>query len=265
MIWDLFPFNDELDLLELRLAELDSIVDVFGIVEMRKTFSGNPKPLNLTNNLSRFARWKDKIRIYVPPVIPDGRDHIVDWFQRRQTAKFIANAFADDVVMLSDVDEIPNREAVRQYLEDDPGYPVCLVQRLYYYRVNIYDPAPWPATVICRRESLGADPDMQSLREARGMLPSVGGGGWHFSWLGSPEQIMAKLDAVVDIDVESKHYGSDGIVKPPRDLEFFANCIASKSDMFGRAHRPKQVVPIVPGTNQPFTIEEWLARFSEYA
>ncbi len=264
MIWDLFPFNDELDLLELRLEELDPVVDVFGIVEMPKTFSGNPKPLNLTNNIGRFAKWREKIRICVPVAVPDGRDHVVDWFQRRQTSHFIVNCDANDTVMLSDVDEIPSVDAIREYLDDDPGYPCCLIHKLYYYRVNLYDPAPWPATVIAPRYALGADPDMQKLREARGTLPRIENGGWHFSWLGTPEQILSKLDAVVDIDVESRHYGSDGIVKPPRDLSFFVDCIEKRSDMFGRAHRPKELVPIVPGINQPHAIEKWIERFPVY-
>jgi hypothetical protein len=265
VIWDLFPFNDELDLLELRLEELDSVVDVFGVVEMPKTFSGNPKPLNLTDNMNRFEKWKTKIRIYVPPVVPEGRDHVVDWFQRRQTSKFIVNCDANDTVMLSDVDEIPSVDAVKSFLEDDPGYPCCLVDKLFYYRVNIYDTSPWPATVITPRYSLGADPDMQHLREARGTLPKIHNGGWHFSWLGTPEQILAKLDAVVDVDVESRHYGSDGIVKPPRDVRFFADCIEHKTDLFGRGHRPKEVIPIVPGINQPHRISDWLARFPVYS
>ena len=57
MVIDAFPFNDELDMLELRLGTLDAVVDYFVLVESPRTFSGMPKPLYYAENKDRFAKW----------------------------------------------------------------------------------------------------------------------------------------------------------------------------------------------------------------
>ena len=58
-------FYNELDLLEIRLNILDSVVDKFVIVEATETFMGQPKPLYYEENKERFVKWKDKIVHYV--------------------------------------------------------------------------------------------------------------------------------------------------------------------------------------------------------
>ena len=60
--WSLTSFFNELDVLEIRLAELDPVVDVFIIAEAAKTHSGEHKPLYFQENRERFAPWLDKIR-----------------------------------------------------------------------------------------------------------------------------------------------------------------------------------------------------------
>ena len=62
MVVDVFPFFREFDLLELRLAVLDSIVDRFVIVEGTRTFSGQSKPLWFVEHRDRYAKWLPKIR-----------------------------------------------------------------------------------------------------------------------------------------------------------------------------------------------------------
>lgn len=69
-IYDCFTFFNELDLLELRLAELYNYVDYFVIVEADKTHSGKPKEFILEKNFSRYARWRNKI-IHLKVKMPD--------------------------------------------------------------------------------------------------------------------------------------------------------------------------------------------------
>ncbi len=61
MIYDCFIFNNEVDLLELRLSILDGVVDKFVIIEGNKTFSGNYKWSNFITHKERFKKWEDKI------------------------------------------------------------------------------------------------------------------------------------------------------------------------------------------------------------
>lgn len=61
MVYDCFTFFNELDLLEIRLNTLDSVVDRFVLVEANKTFSNMEKPLYFKENEGRFEKFKDKI------------------------------------------------------------------------------------------------------------------------------------------------------------------------------------------------------------
>lgn len=61
MVYDCFSFFNELDLLEIRLNTLDSIVDKFILVESTLTHTGNQKPLFYAENKSRFKKFNDKI------------------------------------------------------------------------------------------------------------------------------------------------------------------------------------------------------------
>jgi beta-1,4-mannosyl-glycoprotein beta-1,4-N-acetylglucosaminyltransferase len=258
-VYDLFPFFNELDLLELRLSELDPVVDVFGLVELPRTFTDLPKPLHY----SESGRSDPKMRVYVPPSYPSGPHPTIDWFQRRQLSFALHDAEPDDIVMLSDVDEIPNRERVREYVESDVHMPVTLSMRLYYHRVDLFDPQPWAGTVICRRENLGIEPDMQRLREDRGNFPIIEDGGWHFSWMGNGEAIKEKLRSV-DILRENAIYGGHGIQDPPSDASWLQECYEKGKDLFQRG-RDRQRVSIVHGVNQPHEIASWLEKYPQYA
>jgi len=261
-VYDLFPFFNELDLLELRLAELDSVVDVFGMVELPVTFTDLPKPLYYAG-LPHHKQHKG-VFTYVPSAYPSGPHPTVDWFQRRQTAHLIADADPDDIVLLSDVDEIPNRDLVSRYIAEDVQHPIVCRMKLYYHRVDLLDPAPWLGTIICRRHNLGEAPDMQDLREHRSHFPQWEGG-WHFSWLGDAAAIKTKL-AAVDIERENAIYGAAGIVAPPNDDSYLGSCYRDGVDLFQRGEeRRKKMVPIIPGVNQPHEIEAWLGRFPQYA
>ncbi len=262
-IFDLFPFFNEIPLLELRILELRPVVSAFGLVELPRTFTDLPKPLYFHEKRADFEHFGKEIRTFMPEAIPSGPHPTVDWFQRAQLSRLIPDAEPDDIVMLSDVDEIPSREAVRDIVSQMPDHPVALKQRLYYHRVDLYDPGMWIGTVIAKRKCLGADPNLQELRENRGNFPIYADGGWHFSWLGDGHAIAKKLDAV-DIERENQIYGAHGIKEPPNDPDFFQSCYQHGMDLFSRG-RTKQQVAIVPGVNQPQDIEQWLRKYPQYA
>jgi hypothetical protein len=108
MIYDCFPFFNELELLEVRLHELDGLVDKFVLVEATKTFPGHPKPLHFADNRERFSAFADKIIHVVVEDMPGGdgpRDHWVrDRFQRNAIGRGLLNCQPDDVIMVSDMD-----------------------------------------------------------------------------------------------------------------------------------------------------------------
>lgn len=76
LIWDAFMFFNELDVLEMRLNELNSSVHKFVLVEATKTHSGNSKPLHYAENSHRFSAFYDKI---VHIVVDDLPVHSNPW------------------------------------------------------------------------------------------------------------------------------------------------------------------------------------------
>jgi len=262
-VFDLFPFFNELDLLDLRLAELDPVVTDYGVSELPRTFTDKPKTLHFWANRDRWLEGR-VFHHHLHQAIPSGPHPTVDWFQRRTLGQYLGGAEADDVVLLSDVDEIPNRERIREYIAAGTDHPVVCRMHLYYHRVDLLDASPWLGTVICRRKNLGCEvPDMQQLREDRGSFPVIENGGWHFSWLGDGKAIAEKLDAV-DILRENAIYGARGIQEPPRDPGFLESCYQDGKDLFRRG-RDKAHVPILPGTFHPHETFAWLAKHPQYA
>ena len=113
MVVDVFPFFREFDLLELRLAVLDSIVDRFVIVEGTRTFSGQPKPLWFVEHRDRYAKWLPKIRHVVVDDWPDSRDPwLYENHQRNAGARGLGDLPDDTQLIVSDLDEIPNPDAL---------------------------------------------------------------------------------------------------------------------------------------------------------
>ena len=117
MLFDCFSFFNELDLLEVRLHELDALVDYFVLVEARRTFQGEPKPLYFADNADRFRRYSGKLIHAVVVNFP--RTTPMDWIRnpsmpigRESTTGAIRSpgvarkASGSDLIIVSDVDEM---------------------------------------------------------------------------------------------------------------------------------------------------------------
>ena len=106
-IYDCFSYWDEDLLLDTRLNILNEYVDHFVIVEGNKTWQNNPKKLRF--NLDNFQKFKNKI-IYIPVEdLPEGDDpYKRENHQRNAISRGLKNASDDDIIIISDLDEIPN-------------------------------------------------------------------------------------------------------------------------------------------------------------
>ncbi|MFZ5629986.1 MAG: hypothetical protein ACOY5B_12710 [Spirochaetota bacterium] len=140
-VYDMFPFFNELELLEIRLNELDAVVDIFVLAEARHTFQKKPKELVFEKNKDRFAKFLPKIRHVVVDELPGffykwRRPNAWDVsdFQKGQVVRGLYDALPFDSVIFSDVDEIPKSAAVRQFA-GSAGITV-FEQRLYAYYLN---------------------------------------------------------------------------------------------------------------------------------
>lgn len=232
-VYDCFPFFHELDLLEIRLNELDSVVDRFVLCEAPITFKGNPKPLHFAENRDRFKPFLHKITHVVIDDMPIGRANAsAHWkrqkFQRNAIRRGLLDAAPDDLVILSDVDEIP-RASVIAGLARRTGKPSVFSFEMNEYRlfVNVLRARPWnrarmaPFGDIRHMERLRAGgptwwPNRRSLsrtiRQFRRMSfgmrhlrpwAIVPDAGWHFSDMGGPDKVAQKFEAVSEIRSET--------------------------------------------------------------
>ena len=122
-LFDCFTFNDELDLLELRLQTSAPHVDFFVLVEAAKTFSGAGKPLHFKNNQSRFAQYREKLRHVVvtdlPPPAP--RRWEAEVSQRNSLVQGLDGARAQDIVLVSDADELIHPQVLATLRQECSG------------------------------------------------------------------------------------------------------------------------------------------------
>jgi beta-1,4-mannosyl-glycoprotein beta-1,4-N-acetylglucosaminyltransferase len=138
-LYDCIPFYQSNLLFELRLHTLINIVDKFIVCEATKTHSGETKELIF--DFKRFHKFRDKIKYIVVDDMPDNKSKIFDKyplynFQIDKLINGIKEAEDEDFIMISDEDEIPNPNVIKDYNYENFKYAIFL-QNLYYYKFNI--------------------------------------------------------------------------------------------------------------------------------
>lgn len=215
MIVDAFPFFREFDLLELRLAVMDPIVDRFVIAEGSRTYSGAPKPMWFAENRERYAKWQHKIR-YVPvDDWPESDDPwIIENHQRNALVRGFEDLPDDAQIVHSDLDEIPNPEAVMR-AAGRPGVNWLSMRncRMFMNATSVNKPlwmggaktltygefkrsANLPRFKYCKFAPRECNSGVSAVKVRR-MKDSalIRDGGWHFSFLGGIEEITRKIQA----------------------------------------------------------------------
>jgi beta-1,4-mannosyl-glycoprotein beta-1,4-N-acetylglucosaminyltransferase len=190
MLIDGFTFFNELDILDIRLEELDPVVDFFVLVESPVTFRGDQKPLFYMDNIRRYSKYTHKIiHVVIPEPDIKGRDGEAPWHRERIQRNAMEFGFrfchADDVIMVSDVDEIPRRETIEKANVKEL---TSLNMHMYYYGLNIYD-CEWGAAKILPYKDFTTAEEIRHAN-AENFIDNAG---WHFSYLGTPEQAALKL------------------------------------------------------------------------
>lgn len=214
MIYDCIPFFNELDILKLRMQIMAPYVDRFVLEESTVTFSGEPKEMIFAKHRDMFAAFADKI-VYV--AVDDSplegvTTHERDKFQKNRLIRGMADAKPDDIVIFSDVDEIPNPKALEEILRHfDPNKVYHLAQRMFYCFLNIEEVSgnllsitgefpgveqkQWLGSKVCSFAGLPPE-GIVYLREVAPEDPRsvrVADGGWHFGYMGGDgERDVAK-------------------------------------------------------------------------
>ena len=239
-VFDCVPFFNELDMLEIRLHELDDVVDIFVIVEWKYTHSGQEKEFIFEQNFNRFEKYHSKIR-YIK-LTSDIVSPVDFWanenFQRRKLEVGLYDVRDSDIVMVSDLDEIPYAESVLE-AKTRSVFPQVIVADNYCYnfsvRTNTLSQPEWSSTVVVRglpknySGVYGNNPlDINSLRtegwnivgdhissnrnKDRATAKQIIYGGWHLCYFMSAHDIQKKLKSFAHKEL-NKEYPEEYIQK----------------------------------------------------
>jgi beta-1,4-mannosyl-glycoprotein beta-1,4-N-acetylglucosaminyltransferase len=245
MIIDAFIFNDELDLLEARLEYLYDVVDFFVLVEADLTHSGKLKRMEYDLHRARYQKYWPKI-IYHPyhynpaiytatPIIPRVTDYASDAFQREWDHR---NAITtpllrfkpEDIVMVSDVDEIPSRRGIAEAVSLLQTYYVgyAMLQDYCAFNLNQKVSDPWRGTVIATNQWIqAATPQRTRLNRE---FPTITDAGWHLTYWGGVDKIRHKLESFSHQELN---------LPDIKDTKHIQESVAAGKELFlGRAMEP---------------------------
>lgn len=205
-IFDCFTFYNEFDLLELRLKEHWDHVDYFVIAEANKTHQGHPKSFLLEENWDRYKDFHDKIiHIKVGDMPTHQNAWVLENFQRDALVRGLGQANTEDIVVVSDLDEII-RDTAFQTMRSDTQHDVWTTRcPMFYYKLNYMMIAPqsYYINAVATRASMKYTP--QAMRNATmnfsrlphdyedNVLKTIQHGGWHFTYFGNTEHAANKL------------------------------------------------------------------------
>jgi beta-1,4-mannosyl-glycoprotein beta-1,4-N-acetylglucosaminyltransferase len=226
---DVFPFFNELDILDIRLNLLDPYVDCFIISEATKTFSGLEKPLYFEENKERFSKFSHKIihNIVEDTTSPDLHPYQRDVFQKDNIKKVILeNVSDDDVIIWSDVDEVPNPEAIEEldtYFQQNAIFHFAQENCMGYLNLvevggiiramtpdwDYEDRPRWMGTKVFGKSIL----EKYTLSELRSKQENernyrIFPGGWHWSYVGSEglsveERVLKKIECAAHSELNN--------------------------------------------------------------
>lgn len=196
MLVDTFMFYNELDVLELRLRTLEPYVDKFVIVEAEVNHVGGPKELFFEKNKERFEKWFPRIEhviVRAGDCPTDKNPWSREKFQRECILRGLENVCVsdDNVVMISDVDEIPDLTKIRW--EHLPQAIMAVHMWMYVYNFEyVFTDEPWIGTVLTTY-GLVKRHGPNYFRDRRWHFPLVHYAGWHVSSFGDGKHVENKM------------------------------------------------------------------------
>lgn len=207
-IFDCFTYFNEADILRIRLEELGDLVDFFVIVEASETFTGSSKQFYFDDIPSWIDKWKEKIiRVKVNFPQDVNTSWLKEYYQRNAIISGLSLAEPEDIIIISDADEIINSNIVSQLKLIEK--PARLDVKQYFWNYN------WQVPQHCNQ---GARPivarfkdlETHSCQELRaGDWHTIPDAGWHFSFFGETEKIKKKIESFAHTEYDITEYKND--------------------------------------------------------
>ena len=271
-IIDSFIFYNEIDLLFYRLSILDEYVDKFILVESTHTFSGHPKPLFYNENKARFEKFNNKIIHVIVDDIPYKYPRIdyklnQQWeneYHQRNCIKrgldtIIHILNDDDIILTSDVDEIPNPQILLNCKNNvfvfNNSYLNRLALDMYYYNLyyRIGEGSNWHGIKLLTfktYKNIGLTFQQMRVWEHTHNVPVIEKGGWHLSYFGDIQFIINKIASYSHQEYNNKNYLDKNILETK--IKNGVNLLNNSSLVY---------IPIEENKNLPYKYDIYLKMF----
>jgi beta-1,4-mannosyl-glycoprotein beta-1,4-N-acetylglucosaminyltransferase len=246
-IYDCIIFFDENFLLDIRFNILDKFVDYFVVVESNRTWQNNLKKFNF--DLKRFEKFSHKIIYIKVEDMPGGSNPWVrENFQRNCIERGLFKANNDDLIIISDADEIPNPLKINDF---NPKKQYCVLQqKFFYYKLNLLNVTypNWLGSKICVKKYLKSPQWLRDLKIKKRpfwridkikLKYVISDGGWHFSNLKTPQELLYKYKNLCEFKDDYVFFNS--IDEKFLDESIIKYNIDNKLDIIGRSCEYKKI------------------------
>ena len=271
-IYDCFTYCGEDLLLKIRLESLFDQVDKFIIIEGNRYFNGEVK--SKLFNINKFEKYQKKINYYFIEDYPKhvGNNWEYEFYQRNQIRRGLTDLIDEDIVLISDVDEIP-KLSNENYLNYDSA---VFMQNMYYYKFNIHYYSglkwnnKWPGTKSCKFKFFDSAQTIRGFRNKN--IPKwridqrinrylEWDGGWHFAYLMNEKDISNKLkrfDHEINHLLKDKKYNKDELT----NLNNINSRIKSLKDPYDR--KDVKLKKVIINDSFPRYIVENMGELNEF-
>jgi len=245
---DCFMYFDEDLVLDLRLNILNNYVDKFVIAEATKDHTGKDKKLNF--NINNFSKFKSKISYIIVEDMPTNLKfykknwpvhHLRDQHQRNALARGYEDSNDEDLIMISDIDEIPDPNKIKIF--DVKNKYACFIQKNFQSKINLLNISDknWMGTKIIKKKYIKSPQWLRNIKTAK---PSfwkfykprqpqlIYDGGWHFSFLKNPKGISKKIQSYSHSEYNKSIY---------TDEKKIAERINNRIDIFDRNFKYEKI------------------------
>ena len=242
-IYDCFQYFNEDHTVDLRMNILDPYVDFFVISESTKTHQGHNKKINF--DIKNFPQFKDKIKFLVADYDKKinfenhtGGESIIEQHQRNYLINGLKDASPEDLIILSDSDEIPDLSKIKNINRNKKF--IAFSQKMFMYKLNLLnvEESGWIGSKITKKKNISSMQDLRNLkfknypfwRIDKGHLQIIEGG-WHFSFLQTPDQILKKIKSFSHGEFNNSLLNENSIEEK----------ILKNEDIFGRDIKLKKI------------------------
>ena len=244
-IFDCFQYFNEDHIADLRFNILDEYVDFFVIVESTVNHQGQTRKLHFDKN--KYKKFQNKIVYIEVDDTPDnikkphtGGESLVEQHQRNSIMKGLNKSQDNDLIILSDVDEIPDLNKLKVF--DKNKYAV-FSQKMFMYKLNLLNlnENNWHGSKICLKKNLKSPQWLRNLKfkkypfwriDKQKNLQIIDNGGWHFAYLQDVRNISKKIKSFAHGEFNKAEIVSE------KNIELKIN---QGEDVLGRGYKIKKI------------------------